>query len=193
MEKVQWQWNFCSLSSSWVILDFSSLSWRSFHILFHQIIFGLLAKSSERYCVKRFLVVFWCVHSIFLNGHKTNNQIFGYKTAVNCTSYPLWPGGKSRLFGCILRVGRRGKSPDVSVALVQQGNGRCCSSCTMSFMVPAVAYPWWEEFENRTEVMQLVDIFHVQQFWLWEFLHQVFLLFAALSSWHVASIDACLL
>lgn len=39
----------------------------------------------------------------------------------------------------------------------------------------------WEQ--DRPVVVHLMNIFHVQQFWLWEFLHQVFLLCAALSSW----------
>lgn len=33
-------------SSFWVMLDFSLLSWRSFHILFQQVIVGLVAKFS---------------------------------------------------------------------------------------------------------------------------------------------------
>lgn len=36
-------------SSFGVILDFSLLSWRSFRVLFQQVIFDLVAKSSEMY------------------------------------------------------------------------------------------------------------------------------------------------
>lgn len=70
----------------------------------------------------------------------------------NCSELHLLPritwGGRAGC-GFILRTGRGKETPDVSVALVQQCNGKCWSDCTTSFMFPTVPHPWGEEFENR--------------------------------------------
>lgn len=133
-------------SSFWVMLDFSLLSWRSFHILFQPVIVGLVAKSSEIYWVRRFPVVFWCVHSIFLIRKQTIRTL---DIKLQWTAPPSpYNSGRGGRAGCgfVLRTGRGKETPDVSVALVYS-RAMASAGLQHEFHVSILV---GEEFENRT-------------------------------------------
>lgn len=181
------------VSSFWVTLDFSLLPWRSFHVLFQQVIFGLVAKSSEMCWVKRFPVVFWCVHRIFLI---RQNPIRSLDKKLQWTAPPIpYNVGGEQAVGAFWGLEGE-KKPLMSLGLGTAGQWQVLVWLHHEVPVPSSGSSLgggraWEQ--DRLVVVHLVNICHVQQFWLWEFLHQVFQLFAALSSWPVVSIDVCLL